>query len=1088
MNIVLIPDSEIDLIESEDLLGTKPYAQTLYELVTSCKTPTNIGLLGGWGSGKSSIIKTFKHLLEKDNKEIKVFTYDAWKYSNDDFRRSLLNELKNEFELTADIDELIYNEKENESETINRSFNRYKWVDFTLGTALIIFIIAFLYGIWQTDYDIWTKSIFAGLGVIVTVISMLLKNIFVSTKITLKRNKIIEPERFEDLFWDMINIILVQDQSKLKLIKNFTFKEKKYNISKIVIVIDNLDRCDSATVFQSLQSIKTFLNPSNHKYIKNNNVHFLIPVDESGIKSFLKTSAQEANEFLRKIFNVTIRLKSFSNYELYNYAKQLNDIYKLGFPDSVIDLICKEYTSNPRKIIQFLNNFKTELLLVEKQENAKYFPKDIVSKDILFLTKLSILNEEFPDLYKKVTGDYDLLEKINTAITNNKYIKALNTDIVKYIADDTLPLLSEGEYWYLKRTYGIRNKNIEFFIKNRDVFKDMPDNINQLIYNKDWDSVKKILGTTNFDFNKLIDKCKVLYDEVVKRDSYSTTGTAILYLIFNILRVDEYDIKLKESYNKRDCYFINNLIDDNRFINIIKDYFYEDILFASKWFYENEYAQLAKKITKYINDKSFTDTEEPTYTQFVTSFLQHFQENAGMLERIKETFSKNIQQIFNNINAFDYFIIKPEISVNLLNDFAIEAIISNLNPISESPDTQFRIDILISLNNINKLRSNQVDILIDKIQSALSTQDFIIKSRWLEIAGKFLKNVSENNLDTIFTIINANQAFLLKSYQRGLIEEVNIECYIKHIDFCFLYIKRNEQRKEILQKFINDFFIPNISMKIIIHINNNFYNEVDSNGIENLYFLSVLMDKLQSAIEISAKREIIKTITKILLLSDSEKGYNKEEIKQIINYSFVILLSEQADKSEFINFINLIKRNPIIKEEIYTRIDLIQDEVSLCQYLSIVSEFNEEVFIRDTPYNFMKFSKKESEFIEKIQYIQNSKMSDSDKYVKDAINKLIDSVDLTNIENTELIFDLAIRNKKLIGKAKLNEFVRKLDFLITNDSEHEKQIYVIKAIDKLDKTDMTKETLRWLIPMLEIRKFEDPEEVKILEGLLKRFS
>ena len=65
MNIKYINDKEINLYK-EDLLGTKPYVDILVEIVKHSSTPFTIGLLGGWGVGKSSIIKTIKDKFNND--------------------------------------------------------------------------------------------------------------------------------------------------------------------------------------------------------------------------------------------------------------------------------------------------------------------------------------------------------------------------------------------------------------------------------------------------------------------------------------------------------------------------------------------------------------------------------------------------------------------------------------------------------------------------------------------------------------------------------------------------------------------------------------------------------------------------------------------------------------------------------------------------------------------------------------------------------------------------------------------------------------------------------------------------------------
>jgi len=95
-----IPDKEINLYKDGDLLGTIPYVESLYSAINSCDTPFTIGLVGGWGVGKSSIAKTLQERINNNQEEdVKVFIYNAWKYSGDSFRRTFLLELLNFFKI-----------------------------------------------------------------------------------------------------------------------------------------------------------------------------------------------------------------------------------------------------------------------------------------------------------------------------------------------------------------------------------------------------------------------------------------------------------------------------------------------------------------------------------------------------------------------------------------------------------------------------------------------------------------------------------------------------------------------------------------------------------------------------------------------------------------------------------------------------------------------------------------------------------------------------------------------------------------------------------------------------------------------------
>ena len=113
--INFIPDEEIDL-NTEDLLETKTYANTLKEMILSSAPKCTIGLFGRWGTGKSSIIKTVKEELENEeyetNQKIKFIIYDAWKYSGDSFRRTFILRLQEELNPNRSYDnDVLYHDK-----------------------------------------------------------------------------------------------------------------------------------------------------------------------------------------------------------------------------------------------------------------------------------------------------------------------------------------------------------------------------------------------------------------------------------------------------------------------------------------------------------------------------------------------------------------------------------------------------------------------------------------------------------------------------------------------------------------------------------------------------------------------------------------------------------------------------------------------------------------------------------------------------------------------------------------------------------------------------------------------------------------
>jgi Cdc6-like AAA superfamily ATPase len=138
-----IPDKEVNLLEL-DLLGSLVYVETIQKIIENCETPYTIGLFGSWGSGKSSIIKTIKENLNNDkSKKVKVFYYDAWKYSKDDFRRTFILELRKSFNLdTKEEEELFYKDKV-EDVQFKPKFDKWSIIIF-----ILVLIISYrFYGI-----------------------------------------------------------------------------------------------------------------------------------------------------------------------------------------------------------------------------------------------------------------------------------------------------------------------------------------------------------------------------------------------------------------------------------------------------------------------------------------------------------------------------------------------------------------------------------------------------------------------------------------------------------------------------------------------------------------------------------------------------------------------------------------------------------------------------------------------------------------------------------------------------------------------------------------------------------------------------
>lgn len=336
-----IEDKELNLTEEgNDLLNGQSYSKILKQIIQEAPEKTfTIGLFGEWGSGKSSIIKTVKDSLENDNAEkIKFVVYDAWKYVNDSFHRMFLLTLQKELNFErSDLMKKFYSNNSEDSEVkIKFNISSFNWVLFLFAILILISLFFINYGNEKIGFSIAILSLF----------STLFFKCLNELKIVNQKPYLFAPEQFEECFKQMISKSLKKNTVFEKL-QNWV-KGENYitDIDKLIIVLDNIDRCSCEVAYNLLTNIKSFMNEYH-------NLIFVIPVDDRALKKHIinsKNSNKDAEEFFRKFFNVELRIKSLENVELFDYTSHLNEKYNLKLNADTIDIIASEYATNPRRI------------------------------------------------------------------------------------------------------------------------------------------------------------------------------------------------------------------------------------------------------------------------------------------------------------------------------------------------------------------------------------------------------------------------------------------------------------------------------------------------------------------------------------------------------------------------------------------------------------------------------------------------------------------------------------------------------------------------------------------------------------------
>src|SRR3989339_1528467 len=74
----------------EDAFDHEAFAQTIFRVFKDNEPPLTIGLFGGWGLGKTSIINLLEAKCAAEGGKHKFVMFNAWAYSGDSLRRQLL--------------------------------------------------------------------------------------------------------------------------------------------------------------------------------------------------------------------------------------------------------------------------------------------------------------------------------------------------------------------------------------------------------------------------------------------------------------------------------------------------------------------------------------------------------------------------------------------------------------------------------------------------------------------------------------------------------------------------------------------------------------------------------------------------------------------------------------------------------------------------------------------------------------------------------------------------------------------------------------------------------------------------------------
>lgn len=346
-------ETELDFLDFDHLIGL------LDELIEDKSLlPSSVGVYGDWGSGKSSLIRmSMNKAAEKENNVCLIF--NGWLFEGyEDAKTALMGSILDAIQENRTL-----------TNKAKKCLSRlYKSID-----KLKLLKSGIKYG---GDF-----LLTGGIG---SIASMTVQKVYevVKGKLPEGIDQLEEGGILDSIRDELDNKEIRADIKKFQ--ENFAELLAETEIRRLIIFIDELDRCNPDTILETLEAIRLFLFTGN--------TVFIIGADERHIsyavqRKFAEIEGQQINigkEYLEKIIQYPIRIPRLSSKEMKFYITCL--------------LLEKDLDNQEfKKIIEFFQEQKT-------------------SNFLDFSVSYDLINQEHTDIADKVKDSLIVAEQLSDVL------------------------------------------------------------------------------------------------------------------------------------------------------------------------------------------------------------------------------------------------------------------------------------------------------------------------------------------------------------------------------------------------------------------------------------------------------------------------------------------------------------------------------------------------------------------------------------------------------------------------------------------------------------------------------------------------
>lgn len=475
----------IDNLDNEaDILRHNEIADKLKEIVSNVETPANIALFGAWGSGKTWICKQVESKIKFENenlpnkseqniqqkKKVNFLTgrknsinkkrknglksgtgyvrYDAFKYVELPLLRTFIKVVAKNV-----LEESEYNKIKQEiksssemSRTTNSPFESRSKKFACIGIIVILLLLSWwIFHLFDPSLSLYNYGTFAAAA------SALLTYIFGTRQVSHKQLGPKDSDEFEELF------------------KNKIIDKMKYE--RLVIFIDELDRCSAQEMVNTLDVVRAFFDIDN--------CIIVVAVDRSVIEQALEQEARQStpnNEdnpyystggaYLEKVFQYQITIPPLWRYQGRECAEKMvkrkisseigkksefwNILENSGDLKTLLEILIPDYVTSPRRVKNLLNTF-VMLCHIAKTKNIIEFDEGYSKDEIRTLAKFACLKVEFPMFARDMLKD-----------------PCLPHYVLQYLIDPMRPMPNniDEDVWGIAKGYATKTRVASRFISD----------------------------------------------------------------------------------------------------------------------------------------------------------------------------------------------------------------------------------------------------------------------------------------------------------------------------------------------------------------------------------------------------------------------------------------------------------------------------------------------------------------------------------------------------------------------------------------------------------------------------------------------